>query len=212
MDEPGQQSESRSARRASKTRQRLLDAALYVFNAKGIEGCIVEDITESADVGKGTFYRYFLDKVDAFRTLLELAIADLISRMPAEGSPAVSVEACVTELLDAHALTFRDRQDLFMLFLQGQAMVATRGASVPGLEAPFTQYISAMERRIAPLFPAPQQAGQARRVACLVAAMVSGTLVAGLSIHSSKHEIAGNLDLARQAVVAGMPPALRCAV
>ena len=158
-DEPDQRLEGRASRRAVKTRQRLLDAALYIFNTKGVEGCAIEDITESADVGKGTFYRHFMDKLDILRTLLDIATDDLIKRMPPENAPAVSFEDRTTQLITAHMTFFSERSDLFLVFLQGQTMVATRPSAVPGLQPPFARYITAIERRLLPAIPPPGHPG-----------------------------------------------------
>lgn len=202
-DEPDQRHEGRASRRALKTRQRLLDAALYIFNTKGVEGCAIEDITESADVGKGTFYRHFMDKLDILRSLLDLATDDLIKRMPLENSPAISFEDRTTQLLNAHLTFFSERSDLFLLFLQGQTMVATRPTAVPGLQAPYARYITALERRLEAALPAPVQPDLKRQLALLVAAAACGPVTVGLSISSSKHEVIQTLDLARQSLLAG---------
>ncbi len=203
-DEPDQRPEGRASRRASKTRQRLLDAALYIFNTKGVEGCAIEDITESADVGKGTFYRHFMDKLDILRTLLDVAADDLIKRMPPEQSPAISFEDRITQLIQAHLTFFTERSDLFLLFLQGQTMVATRPAALPGLHAPYARYIGAIESRIAASLPATVLPDQKRQIASLLAAAACGPITVGLSISSSKHDVIKNLDLARQSLLAGM--------
>ena len=150
-DEPDPRTEGRASRRASKTRQRLLDAALYIFNTKGIEGCAIEDITESADVGKGTFYRHFMDKLDILRTLLDLAADDLVKRFPPSNSPAVSIEDRITQIINAHVTFLTERSDLFLVFLQGQTMVAARPSAVPGLQPPFARYIAEIEHRLTPL-------------------------------------------------------------
>jgi AcrR family transcriptional regulator len=52
----------RRERRREETSQRLLDAAVRLFARDGIAGTTVEDITEAADVGKGTFFNYFPSK------------------------------------------------------------------------------------------------------------------------------------------------------
>jgi AcrR family transcriptional regulator len=207
-DEPDQRPEGRASRRALKTRQRLLDAALYIFNTKGVEGCAIEDITESADVGKGTFYRHFMDKLDILRTLLDVSTDDLIKRMPAESAPAISFDDRVTQLIQAHLTFFTERSDLFILFLQGQTMVATRPASLPGLHAPYARYISAIETRIAASLPATVLPDQKRQIASLLAAAACGPVTVGLSISSSKHDVIKNLDLARQSLLAGIKQVL----
>src|ERR1700758_881464 len=52
----------RRERRTAETRERLFRAALDLFAKKGFVETTVEDITEAADVGKGTFFNYFPSK------------------------------------------------------------------------------------------------------------------------------------------------------
>lgn len=52
----------RRKRRSNETRERLFRAALQLFAEKGFAETTVEDITEAADVGKGTFFNYFPSK------------------------------------------------------------------------------------------------------------------------------------------------------
>ena len=52
----------RRQRRSADTRERLFRAALDLFAQKGFVETTVEDITETADVGKGTFFNYFPSK------------------------------------------------------------------------------------------------------------------------------------------------------
>src|SRR5229473_597696 len=53
---------SRRQRRSAEIRERLFGAALQLFARKGFAETTVEDITEAADVGKGTFFNYFPSK------------------------------------------------------------------------------------------------------------------------------------------------------
>src|SRR6266704_1593727 len=52
----------RRQRRSAEIRDRLFRAALNLFAEKGFAETTVEDITEAADVGKGTFFNYFPSK------------------------------------------------------------------------------------------------------------------------------------------------------
>jgi AcrR family transcriptional regulator len=52
----------RRQRRSEETRERLFRAALKLFADKGFAETTVEDITNVADVGKGTFFNYFPSK------------------------------------------------------------------------------------------------------------------------------------------------------
>jgi AcrR family transcriptional regulator len=50
--------------------QRLLDAGIEVFAKRGYHSARVDDIVKAAKTSHGTFYLYFSNKEDLFRTLL----------------------------------------------------------------------------------------------------------------------------------------------
>jgi AcrR family transcriptional regulator len=56
------ESPDRRQRRGAETRERLFRAALRLFADQGFAETTVEDITNAADVGKGTFFNYFPSK------------------------------------------------------------------------------------------------------------------------------------------------------
>jgi len=55
-------SPDRRQRRSAEIRERLFHAALKLFAEKGFAETTVADITNAADVGKGTFFNYFPSK------------------------------------------------------------------------------------------------------------------------------------------------------
>jgi AcrR family transcriptional regulator len=59
---PTAPSSDRRQRRSAELRERLFRAALALFGKKGFAETTVGDITEAADVGKGTFFNYFPSK------------------------------------------------------------------------------------------------------------------------------------------------------
>lgn len=59
----------RRERRRAEIRERLFRAALRLFAERGFLETTVEDITEAADVGKGTFFNYFPTKEHVLATL-----------------------------------------------------------------------------------------------------------------------------------------------
>jgi AcrR family transcriptional regulator len=68
---------SRRERRSAEIRERLFRAALDLFAAKGFAETTVEDITENADVGKGTFFNYFPSKDHILLAFGEMQLAKL---------------------------------------------------------------------------------------------------------------------------------------
>src|SRR5215470_11730551 len=68
---------SRRERRSAELRERLFRAALELFASKGYAETTVEDITEAADVGKGTFFNYFPSKEHILMAFAEMQLARL---------------------------------------------------------------------------------------------------------------------------------------
>src|ERR1700719_3940914 len=68
---------SRRVRRSAELRERLFRAALVLFGKKGFAQTKVEDITEAADVGKGTFFNYFPTKEHILMAFGEMQLAKL---------------------------------------------------------------------------------------------------------------------------------------
>jgi AcrR family transcriptional regulator len=59
---------SRHARRRQQTHKALTQAAMQLVLEKGYEAISIQDITERADLGRGTFYLHFKDKEEAVWT------------------------------------------------------------------------------------------------------------------------------------------------
>lgn len=59
------------------TVRRLLDAGLAEFDERGFQAVRVDDVVRRAKTSHGTFYLYFANKDDLFRTLLQDALHDM---------------------------------------------------------------------------------------------------------------------------------------
>src|SRR5215467_8060528 len=68
---------SRRERRSAELRERIFRSALRLFAEKGFAETTVEDITEAADVGKGTFFNYFPSKDHILLAFGEMQLARL---------------------------------------------------------------------------------------------------------------------------------------
>jgi len=95
--------EPRGARRKRETRTRLLNAALRLSAEKGMKSVAINDITEAADVGSGSFYNHFESKEEIFAALVEWVFkefADTLDRLASGLSdPAEVVAVCVRHTL-----------------------------------------------------------------------------------------------------------------
>src|SRR5258708_28224344 len=80
---------SRRERRSAELRERLFRAALALFAKKGYAETTVEDITEAADVGKGTFFNYFRSKEHILMAFSEMHLAKLESILRAPETSAL---------------------------------------------------------------------------------------------------------------------------
>src|ERR1700756_3077256 len=79
----------RQTRRRRATRQKLIDAAKTLFARQGVENTRIQEITEEADVGFGSFYNHFESKEEIVEAVLGEEVA-------AQGEAVRSV----TEALD----------------------------------------------------------------------------------------------------------------
>jgi AcrR family transcriptional regulator len=67
----------RRERRAAETRVKLFRSALALIAERGLASVTVEDITEAADVGKGTFFNYFPTKEHVLGVMAEIQLGKL---------------------------------------------------------------------------------------------------------------------------------------
>jgi len=68
---------SRSAARRQRTRANLLRAAYFLMSKNGVDATAIQEITDRADVGFGTFYNYFTSKDDLATQVLDCVINNI---------------------------------------------------------------------------------------------------------------------------------------
>jgi len=73
-DLPHMKGLGRRERKAAETRVKLFRSALQLFAERGFQNVTVEDITEAADVGKGTFFNYFKSKDHVLSVMAEIQL------------------------------------------------------------------------------------------------------------------------------------------
>ncbi len=68
---------SRRERKKEETRERIFKEAIRLFSKRGFAETTIDDITERADVAKGTFFNYFPRKESVLGYLSEQRLVDL---------------------------------------------------------------------------------------------------------------------------------------
>lgn len=101
---------SRTAR-AEQKRREILDAALVVFADKGYHAAGIADIAAELNIGHGTFYRYFRNKLDIFAAVLARIMEDIQGVLTRE-------PPTTTSLAEYEAQLHRIGRGLFDVFMR----------------------------------------------------------------------------------------------
>jgi AcrR family transcriptional regulator len=110
----------RRERRRRETHARIFDAAMRLFSERGYANTPVEEITEAADVAKGTFFNYFPSKEAILEALAERQLG-VVKAAEEKAREAASVHPVLLEMI--HKLAERpSRSQLLLRSLMGVAM------------------------------------------------------------------------------------------
>ena len=167
---------NRAQKRASRTRRKLKEAALDVFSEKSVDAATVEEITEKADLGKGTLYQHFEDKEEIVITLVEEAVEHLIEILRAYSSEPQTLEEMLEHLLNAHYEFSVEAKEEFMLLFQGKLLLKLESETLDELEQPYLNYLKEIENLVSGYLSPRIDPLKIRRLACAVAGFVFGFL------------------------------------
>jgi AcrR family transcriptional regulator len=165
---------NRSQKRASRTRKKLKEAALDVFSEKSVDAATVEEITEKADVGKGTLYQHFDDKEEIVVTLVEEAVEHLIKFIRAYSTEPETLEDMLEHLLNAHYEFYVEAKEEFMLLFQGKLLLKLESETLDELKEPYLHYLQEIENKVSGYLSPRIDPVRIRRLACAVAGFVFG--------------------------------------
>jgi AcrR family transcriptional regulator len=108
--------ESRGARRKRETREKLLGAAFALMAERGVDGVAINEITEAADVGFGSFYNHFPSKEAIYEEVFSQVFerfGDALDTLTAPmADPAEVIAVCVR-----HAIVRAREEPLWGSFL-----------------------------------------------------------------------------------------------
>lgn len=187
---------SRVERRKERTRKALMDVALGLFYEKGIYWTKIEDITEEADIGKGTFYQYFETKERLIRALLEEGLAASLGLMMRAAAGARDGPSLVRALVGAKLDFFLGHPEYLLLFHQVRGWLQLQTDTVSELRDVYDRYLGQVADLLRPAVPAgPEQDERARWLALALAAFTSGLLNYALLFDRADDPAARRKDL-----------------
>ncbi|HIJ67643.1 MAG TPA: TetR/AcrR family transcriptional regulator [Planctomycetes bacterium] len=187
-------------KRAKRTRKRLKKAALDVFSEKAIDAVTVEEITEKADLGKGTLYQHFNDKEDIVVTLVDEAVDHLIEQLRSYDGSVEKLEDMLEHLLLAHYRFSVDCREEFLLLFQGKLLVRLQSETLDELNEPYLRYLKEIEELVSPYLSPKIDPLKVRRLACACAGFAFG-FFSFVMTEMNKNEIESNIKPLRRAFV-----------
>ncbi len=184
-----------------------MKASLEMLSEKGVEATTIEEITERADLGKGTFYRHFPNKDAVVAALTEDLLEQIMQRI-STGRPRSGLDAAVAHLLDIHLSVFADKGRIFTSLFQEGVLARLQRARVGELGHPYPKYLQALADELAPFVDRDDAADAARKVASVLFSVVSVSVTLGM-IGMQKEKAGAAIAAMRPALMDGLARCLR---
>jgi TetR/AcrR family fatty acid metabolism transcriptional regulator len=93
-------------------RERILLAAVEVFTCRGYNHARMEEIAETAGIGKGTLYEYFDSKLQLFNEMIIRSWEEYSDSITADVIHELSFEETIREIIKGHFTFSREKQKL----------------------------------------------------------------------------------------------------
>jgi AcrR family transcriptional regulator len=145
----------RRQRKRLETERKILNAAMELFAERGFQETTIEQITEAADIGKGTFFNYFPGKEQLLVVFLH-AFAEPFQRFGEGAAQARDVREYVRAFMHDR-LQFPSRSPLLLRNILGNAL------SNETIAAPLLQTMQTARAAITRVMERGQQTGEVRR-------------------------------------------------
>jgi AcrR family transcriptional regulator len=176
MGTPAEASLSRVERRKARTNRRLLEVARRLFSEKGIYWAKIEDITELADQGKGTFYKYFDSKEAIISALLKEGLDTLTSKTEQAVQRVPTGPKILSAAIEARVDFFLNCPEYLLFFHQVRGLMQLQVGVANDLRAIYGAHLDRLAELIKPAISVVGQPDSARDIARAMAAYTSGVL------------------------------------
>lgn len=134
----------RRERKKQGTHDALLSAATRLFAERGIYVTTIEEITDAADLGKGTFYKHFESRDAIVAAVLRQGFEHLIGMMRDGVGDHGDLGAVVADLLSVHTRFFGSRPEYLLLFHQARGWLKLPGQQANPVREEFRAYVDAL--------------------------------------------------------------------
>lgn len=190
---------TRHQKRADRTRDKLLKSAKSLFSGRGFDAVSIDEITERADLGKGTFYYHFGTKDQVIQELIKDVLGDLEKAIHKKSESSRDLYELLDNIILAHIDFFSNRWEDFVLYFQGRSeLILDDGYE--GLDTPFISYQKSIESLIDEIIKTHLPKPTLRRIACAITGFISGFYSFSLII-TPDEEIHKTLHTMRSALV-----------
>jgi AcrR family transcriptional regulator len=110
---------SRRERKKEETRTRIFRAAIRLFRDRGFESTTVDEITEKADVAKGTFFNYFPRKESVLAYLSEIRLEEALDSAGAILASPKTAREKLLELISTAVEVYESDRELSRYVMVG---------------------------------------------------------------------------------------------
>ena len=145
----------RRERRSNETREKIFRVALQLFAERGFSAATIEAITEAADVGKGTFFNYFVNKESILLEYREMQMG----RIKTFVSNSITSDEPLTTLIYKLAVTMTEEQQKSPVMFQS---LITAIFSNEAVQKRMSEGLNRGRQILAELISHRQQSGEIR--------------------------------------------------
>lgn len=93
-------------------RERILMAAVEVFTRRGYNNVRMEEIAETAGIGKGTLYEYFDSKMQLFNEMIIKSWEEYSNSLTADSIHELNFEESIREIIKGHFTFSKEKKKL----------------------------------------------------------------------------------------------------
>ena len=176
VEDPETEPTNRAQKRAARTRRKLVKSALELFSSAGFAATTIEEITENADLGKGTFYRHFSGKEELQEELLIDSILRLQASLQSGRRPRQSLKEALERIFEVHARSFRRQRAAYFLLADRLLNMHANRESSGLLAEQFNRYLELQASMLDPFLQPARDPQVDRVLASSICGMVVGSL------------------------------------